>query len=72
MKIQDAVFIVVLMIILAIKRPRVSVVVGLACFGLSIPLFATWTFFTAERLTYYAGAFILLAVLQMFFSIHRK
>ena len=72
MKIQDIGFIAVLLVVLVMRKPRLCVVVGLVCFGLSIPLFATWTFFTAQRLTYYAGAFILHAVLLQLFRARRR
>ena len=72
MKIQDIGFIALLIITIALRHQRLSVVVGLVCFGLSIPLFATWTFFTAQRLTYYAGAFILHAVLLQLFRARRR
>lgn len=64
MKIQDVGFLIIFITVVLLRRPRVSVVAGLVCLGLSIPLFATWTFFTAQRLTYYAAAFFLLAILS--------
>ena len=72
MKIQDIGFIALLIITIVLRHQRLSVVIGLVCFGLSIPLFATWTFFTAQRLTYYGAGFILLAVFQMLPRISRK
>jgi len=72
MKLQDIGFIVLLITTIALRRPRLSIILGLACFLLSIPLFANWTFFTAQRLTYYGAAFILLAVAQMLFRISKK
>jgi hypothetical protein len=57
MKPQDAVFFVALLALIVIRRPQMLLVAGLSCLVLSIPLFATWVFFTAERLTWYAAAF---------------
>lgn len=64
MKIQDIIFILVLLILIYKKDPRWSVVAGLASLSLSMPLFATWTFFTAERLTWYAASFFLLSIIK--------
>ena len=63
MKPQDIGFIVVLTVLLFLRRPTYFVWVGLGCLVLAIPLFATWTFFTAERLTWYAAAFFLTFIL---------
>lgn len=57
MKPQDAVFFLALAVLLVLRKPRMLVIAGLGCLMLAIPLFATWTFFTAERLTWYAAAF---------------
>lgn len=59
MKPQDIGFILVFVILLAFRRPVLFVWAGLGFLTLAIPLFATWTFFTAERLTWYAAAFFL-------------
>lgn len=59
MKIQDFVFFVSLFGLLTLRKPRALVIAGLVCLFLAIPLFASWTFFTAERLTWYAAAFFL-------------
>lgn len=56
MKPQDILFFVVFSALLVLRRPRLFVISGLMCLLLAIPLFATWTFFTAERLTWYAAA----------------
>lgn len=57
MKIQDAFFFGIFAVLLLIRKPQLFVWAGLGCLVLAIPLFATWTFFTAERLTWYAAAF---------------
>ena len=56
MKPQDILFFIVFAVLLAVRKPRLLVVSGLVCLLMSVPLFATWTFFTAERLTWYAAA----------------
>ena len=63
MKPQDIGFILGFVILLAFRRSVLFVWAGLGCLALAIPLFATWTFFTAERLTWYAAAFFLTFIL---------
>jgi len=63
MKPQDIVFFLVLGALLGARKPRLLVFAGLSSLILAIPLFATWTFFTAERLTWYAAAFFLTFIL---------
>ena len=59
MKPQDIVFFLTFGALLAIRKPRLLVFAGLGSLALAIPMFATWTFFTAERLTWYAAAFFM-------------
>lgn len=63
MKPQDIGFFFVFAVLLLMRRPLFFVWVGLMCLVLAIPLFATWTFFTAERLTWYAAAYFLTFIL---------
>lgn len=63
MKIQDITFLFSLGLLFALRRPVLFVWAGLGCLVLAIPLFATWTFFTAERLTWYAVAYFLMFIL---------
>lgn len=63
MKIQDILFLVICAFLLWKRNPRWAAVMGLLSLLAAIPLFATWTFFTAERLTWYAAAFFLLSIL---------
>jgi hypothetical protein len=63
MKPQDIIFLVVFLVLIFKRSFKLAVSLGLACLLLAIPLFAKWIFFTAERLTYYAAAFIGLAVI---------
>lgn len=71
MKPQDFGFFIVFAILLFVRRPVYFVWVGLACLVLAIPLFATWTFFTAERLTWYAAAYFLTFVLISLIRPHK-
>lgn len=70
MKPQDILFFVSLGALFALKKPVLFVWAGLLCLALAIPLFATWTFFTAERLTWYAAAFFLVFILISLRSRH--
>lgn len=72
MKIQDVLFFIILLILLWKRDPRFSITLGVVSLLLAIPLFATWTFFTAERLTWYAAAFFFLATILHFISRDRK
>lgn len=58
MKLQDIVFLIILIVLLVKKNPRWFAILGLTCFVFAIPLFAGWIFFTAERLTWYGVSFI--------------
>lgn len=63
MKFQDIIFVVCLLVLLYKKNNKLAVVSGLICLTISIPLFAKWIFFTAERLTWYAAGFFCLSLL---------
>ena len=71
MKIQDIGFILAYITLFFIRRPILFVWAGLACLVLAIPLFASWTFFTAERLTWYAAAFFLTYILISLLRPHK-
>lgn len=71
MKLQDILFFVIFVALLVTKKPRLFVWAGLGCLVLAIPLFATWTFFTAERLTWYAAAFFLTFIVISLKKPHR-
>jgi len=62
MKIQDIVFLIAFLAVVWGRSKRLPVLIGISLLILAIPLFATWTFFTAERFTWYAAAFFLLAI----------
>jgi len=68
MKIQDIAFFIVLALLIFKRNPRLTVACGILCLALSIPLFSFWIFFTAERLTWYAAAFFLLAIIFYLFK----
>lgn len=59
MKPQDIMFIMILGILVLVRKPSLFVVAGLVSLVFAIPLFSTWVFFTAQRLTWYAGFFFL-------------
>lgn len=64
MKIQDIFFLIVFIFLFLKGNPRLSAITGLSSLLASIPLFSLWIFFTAQHLVWYAGAFLLLAVMQ--------
>jgi hypothetical protein len=64
MKIQDIGFLIVLTMLLISRKERWFVYAGLISLVVAIPLFSKWVFFTAERLTWYAGAFFLVFILS--------
>jgi len=70
MKPQDAIFFLVFVGLLLMRKPKVLVWFGLGSLGLAIPLFVTWTFFTAERLTWYAASFFFAFILISFIKPH--
>ncbi|OGK39898.1 hypothetical protein A3A74_05440 [Candidatus Roizmanbacteria bacterium RIFCSPLOWO2_01_FULL_35_13] len=63
MKLQDLIFLAVLIGLILQKKPEWFVWAGITSLILSIPLFAFWVFFTAQRLTYYGAAFFLAAII---------
>lgn len=64
MKLQDIVFFVIFLLILIVRRPTISAWLGMLSLFFALPLFVFWVFFTAERLTWYAAGFFLLAIGQ--------
>jgi hypothetical protein len=66
MKPQDIGFFLIFIALVLTKKPRFLMIAGLISWILAIPLFATWTFFTAERLTWYGSAFVLTFLLFSF------
>ena len=68
MKIQDLIFFMVLILLIVKRDPRLAAICGILCLVTSVPLFTFWIFFTAERLTWYAAAFFLLAIVFNLFG----
>ncbi len=66
MKPQDIGFVIVLGLLLVLRKEKLFIITGLACFLLAIPLFSRWIFFTGERLTWYGAAFITLGIIGMY------
>lgn len=64
MKSQDIIFLFVFAILLLIKKQKWLTFAGLGSLVLAMPLFASWVFFTAERLTWYAAAFFSAALIR--------
>ena len=65
MKIQDLLFVLVFLFVFWRRSSQLAIIIGLICLLLAIPFFKFWIFFTAERLTWYAAAFFLLAVIKL-------
>lgn len=60
---QDTLFVIVLLLLLLRRDPKLFVWAGIISLLISMPLFYKWIFFTAERLVVYAFVFILVATL---------
>lgn len=64
MKIQDIVlFLLLAVLLIAARKPRIFVGVGLLLLVLSMPLFYLQIFFTAQRLVYFSALFIFVGVI---------
>ena len=63
LKPQDLAFFVALGLLIFKRDLRLFVYSAIICLLLAIPLFYKYVFFTAERLTYYSAAFILVAII---------
>lgn len=72
MKIQDLAFILVFLLIIWRRNIKLALAIGLGCLALAIPLFKFWIFFTAERLTWYAGAFFAYGIILQLFELLKK
>ncbi len=68
MKPQDLLFIIALAVLMYKRNPMWLVVGGVVFVLLSIPLFQLQIFFTAQRLVMYAAAFLLAAVILLWFK----
>jgi hypothetical protein len=72
MKVQDIFFVGLFLFVLWQRKERLSIIMGLMCLFLAIPLFKFWIFFTAERLTWYAAAFFALAIALSLMNLAKK
>lgn len=72
MKVQDIAFVLLFLFVLWRSNERLSVIIGLFCLFLAIPLFQFWIFFTAERLTWYAAAFFAYGILSQLTKLIKK
>lgn len=68
MKLQDLLFIFVFVIIGFLRKPIIYTFAGIFSLLMAIPLFHLRIFFTAERLTWYAAAFIAREAIGVLFS----
>jgi len=58
MKPQDILFFIVFLLLILTRRQSWLIYAGLVSLVLAVPLFGWWVFFTAERLSWYAAAFL--------------
>lgn len=66
MKIQDLVFILLFLPVIWLQSSKLATILGFFCLFLAMPLFGFKTMlFTAERLTWYAGAFFAYAAVLL-------
>lgn len=72
MKPQDIFFVLIFIFILFKRDSRLFILAGLASLIISIPLFAFWIFFTAERLIWYGAGFFLLAILLQLYRLREE
>lgn len=72
MKIQDILFLIVLIGLLFKHKESFFLTVGILCFLISIPLFYLQVFFTAERLVWYGLLFILIEIIFKAFNIFNE
>ena len=70
---QDLLFVVILIVLLWKRDARLFAIFGLSFIILSIPLFWQQIFFTAQRFTMYAVAFISISVVLNIWNLaHNK
>lgn len=71
MKIQDLIFVAILILVLWRRNPTLAAKLGIFCLVLAIPLFGFQIFFTAERLTWYAAAIFTYTVILGILKINK-
>jgi hypothetical protein len=64
MKPQDIVFIIVFLMLLWKRRDSWFTIAGLILLGLAIPLYASWTFFTAQRFVIYGAVLLTVSIIM--------
>lgn len=69
---QDILFVISIVILLYKKDYRLFIASGIFSLVISMPLFAKWIFFTAERLTWYSMVFFSVAIVLLITSNLRK
>jgi len=70
MKPQDIAFFIGALAVIVLRKPKIAALLGLISLIIAVPLFAKWVFFTAERLTYYAAGFFLVAIIIYMVQFH--
>jgi hypothetical protein len=63
MKTQDIIFLSIVVYLIVYKKQKYFPMFGLGSLLLSIGFFASWIFFTAERLTWYAAGFFFIGII---------
>lgn len=66
MKIQDILFIIIVLMLLYKHKENSFLLLGLVCLLIAIPLFYFYIFFTAERLVWYGILLILIECVYKF------
>lgn len=72
MKIQDILFIVLLIGLLIKHKENSFVSLGILCLLFAMPLFYFWVFFTAERLVYYGFVLILAEIILKIIKMRKE
>lgn len=65
MKIQDAGFLIILLVLMFLRKEKWFVYAGLISLFIAIPLFYRWIFFTADRLIWYSVSFLFIGTVML-------
>lgn len=68
MKPQDIVFIIFFFLLLWKRRAKWFTIAGLICLSFAIPLYASWIFFTAQRLVMYGACLLCVSLMIQIFE----
>ncbi len=68
MKVQDIIFIVVIIFLLYKRKAEWFAFAGVLSFIIAIPFYVMWIFFTAQRLVEYAFYLLIIALLLFVFK----